>query len=137
MPSGSARRWQTRHVIVATAREAADLFRSCFAGAEGETLAVAYLDDARRLIELVVLAPAAADRIDLPVRRIVEDALRFGATGLVLAHDHPSGDAQPSWDDIESTRELAGVACRLGIRLDDHLIFADGEVCSMRGLGLL
>jgi DNA repair protein RadC len=75
--------------------------------------------------------------IDLPVRRILEDALRLGSAGLVIAHNHPSGDAQPSRDDVESTRELADTAARLGIRLHDHLIFAGGDMCSLRSLGLL
>ena len=124
-------------MIIATANDASDLFRPCFAGGEGETLAVAHLDDARRLIELVVIEPSAPSHIDLPVRRVVEDALRLGATGLVLAHNHPSGDAQPSWEDIEATRELADTASRLGIRLHDHLIFGGEDVCSLRALGLL
>ncbi len=124
-------------MIIETAQDAAELFGPCFGGAEGETLAVANLDEERRLIELVVSAPGARDRIELPVRRIVEDALRLGARGLVVAHNHPSGDAQPSWDDVEATRELAETAARLGIRLHDHLIFAGGEVCSLRALGLL
>ena len=127
-------------MIIADARDAADLFGPLFAdaAAEGETLAVAHLDAGSRLIELVnVAGPAARARVDLPVRRIVEDALRLGAEGLVIAHNHPSGDAQPSWDDVEATRELAETAARLGIRLYDHLIFGGDDVCSLRGLGLL
>jgi len=124
-------------VIIASAQDAADLFGPSFSDSEGETLAVAHLDEGRRLIELVVIEPTARDHIDLPVRRIVEDALKLGSRGLVLAHNHPSGDAQPSWDDVESTRELAETASRLGIRLHDHLIFAGEERCSLRALGLL
>ena len=100
-------------------------------------IAVAHLDAGRRLIELVVVEPTAAGEAELPLRRILEDALRLGSAGILLAHNHPSGDAQPSWDDVESTRELAATADRLGIRLHDHLIFAGEETCSLRALGLL
>ncbi|HYG30105.1 MAG TPA: JAB domain-containing protein [Allosphingosinicella sp.] len=124
-------------MLIATAQDAVALFEPCFAGVEGEAIAVAHLDGDRRLIELVVIDPAAPHEAELPLRRILEDALRLGAAGLVLAHNHPSGDAQPSWDDVEATRELASTAARLGIRLHDHLIFADAEPCSLRGLGLL
>ena len=125
-------------MIIATAQDAAELFAPCFAQASsGETLAVAHLDEERRLIELVVAPPAGASHVDLPVRQIIEDALRLGARGLVIAHNHPSGDGQPSWDDVEATRELADTAARLGIRLHDHLIFAGEETCSLRALGLL
>ena len=124
-------------MIIATAREAAELFGPCFEGAEGETLAVAFLDEARRLIEVTALDPEAPDRVELPVRLILAEALRLEARGVIVAHNHPSGDAQPSWDDVEATRELADTCDRLGIRLHDHLIFGGGDVCSMRGLGLI
>jgi DNA repair protein RadC len=129
-----------RCVIVATARDAAELFRSCFAegDAETETLAAAYLDEGRRLIEVAVVpVEAGAAHVELPVRRILEDALRLGAKGILIAHNHPSGDAQPSREDIESTRELAETAARLGMRLHDHLIFAGEETASLRSMGLL
>jgi DNA repair protein RadC len=100
-------------------------------------LAIAHLDAERRLIELVTVPPAAEAHVELPVRRILEDALRLGSQGLVIAHNHPSGDAQPSAEDLESTRELADTASRLGIRLHDHLIFAGGETASLRSMGLL
>ena len=125
-------------MIIANAQDAAELFAPLFAdAADGERLAVAHLDEERRLIELVSVDPAAREHVDLPVRRIIEDALRLGARGLVICHNHPSGDAQPSWDDVESTRELAETAARLGIRLHDHLIFAGDDKCSLRELGLL
>lgn len=124
-------------VIIASARDAAELLGPCLASSEGEALAVAHLDAGRRLIELVLIEPTAPDQVELPVRRIVEDALRLGSIGLVLGHNHPSGDAQPSWDDVEATRMLAETASRLGIRLHDHLIFAGEERCSLRELGLL
>ena len=127
-------------MIVATANDAAEWFAPLFAdagAAEGERLAVAHLDGDRRVIDVVVIGPTAPRHIDLPVRRVVEDALRRGSRGLLVAHNHPSGDAQPSWDDVDATRELAETAARLGIRLHDHLIFAGEEVCSLRALGLL
>ena len=124
-------------MIVATAQDAAALFGPCFGEAADESVAIAHLDAGRRLIELVVVPPGEAAEVDLPIRRIIEDALRLGASGMLLAHNHPSGDAQPSWDDVEATRELAETAARLGIRLYDHLIFAGEEVCSLRALGLL
>ena len=126
-------------MIISTAREAAELFRTRFAEppAAGETVAIAYLDSQRSLLDLLVVPPVAASHADLPLRQIIERALRLGAAGMLVAHNHPSGDAQPSWDDIEATRELAAAAERLGIRLHDHLILAGEDLCSLRGLGLI
>ena len=125
-------------MIVATARDAADLLEPFFADAAGEILVVAHLDSGRRLIEAGAIGEGGEEHhVDLPVRAIVSDALRLGGTGLVLAHNHPSGDPEPSREDLEATRELAETAMRLGIRLHDHLIFAGGRFASLRGLGLI
>ena len=99
-------------------------------------LAVAYLQDGQRLAE-VILVSGAAETVGLPLRRIFADALRLDAVALILAHNHPSGDPQPSREDIEATRILAATGDRLGIRLIDHLIFAGERSCSLRGLGLV
>ena len=129
--------WQRRGVRIATASDAAELFAPLFEGLTQEKLAVAHLDGGRRLLSLVEIEATAADRIDLPVRRIMGDALRLGAHGLVLAHNHPSGDPTPSSADIDGTRDLADTGARLGIRIHDHLILAGGEFLSLRSLGLL
>ena len=71
------------------------------------------------------------------MREIFAAALKCDAFGLVIAHNHPSGDPRPSRADIEATRRLAETAAALGICLHDHLIFAGGECCSFRELGLL
>ena len=123
-------------MIVASAENAAGLFGPCFADSGGEVLAVAHLDDSRELIELIVSA-GAPDGVALPLRTIFADALRLGASGLVIAHNHPSGDPTPSREDIEATRTLAATGVSLGVRLHDHLIFAAGGMSSLRALGLL
>jgi DNA repair protein RadC len=124
-------------MIVATAQDAANLFAPLLDQIEGEKLVVAHLDGRRRLLALIESARSDCDHVELPTRRILEDALRFGATDLVLAHNHPSGRLQPSLEDLDGTRDLANIAARLGIRIRDHLILAGGEFSSMRGLGLL
>ena len=124
-------------MIVATAQDAARLFGPCFAACDGERLAVAYLGEGQELIELGTIGRGAPDMVDLPMRLIFADALRLDAIGLMIAHNHPSGDPQPSRADVEATRALATIAAGLGIRLHDHLIFAGAETSSLRRLGLL
>ena len=124
-------------MIVGTAREAADLLEPLFAEAASEKLAVLFLDARRRVIGKEEWPIGSAEAVDLPVRDIADAALRLGCEGLIVAHNHPSGDAQPSRADIEATRRLADTAAHLGIRLHDHLIFAGGNCSSFRQLGLL
>ena len=124
-------------MIIGTARDAADLLEPLFERAGGEKLAVLHLDSERRMIALDERHEAAKDGMELPMRAIIAAALELGARGMVIAHNHPSGDPSPSQADIAATRRLAETASNLGIRLHDHLIFAGGSCSSFRALGLL
>jgi len=124
-------------VAIVTARDAADLLEPLFADASGEALAIVHLDAAQCLIAIDERTSVRSDAIDLPMREIFQAALASGAVGLILAHNHPSGDPRPSRADIEATRRFAETAATLGIRLHDHLIFAGGECRSFREMGLL
>jgi len=72
-----------------------------------------------------------------PLRAIIADAAAHGSAGLVLAHNHPSGDSTPSAQDCAVTRRLASAAEALDCTLVDHLVFAGGECTSLRRMGLL
>lgn len=73
--------------------------------------------------------------LTLRMRDLFARALSVGASGLVIAHNHPSGDCRPSPSDIEATQRLAAVARALDIELLDHLIFTDQAAYSMRAGG--
>lgn len=128
--------WHSASMAILTARDAADLIAPRLAGAADELLAVAYLDAAGRLLALEVDAEAG-DSVALPIRAIVGRALALDARGLVVAHNHPSGDASPSVADITVTRRLALTCASIDIRLYDHLIFAGKDCTSFRLEGLL
>lgn len=121
---------------ILTARDAADLFEPHFADAVGERLATAFLAADGRLLALDALDEGESAVI-LPMRALVARALALDATGLVIAHNHPSGDSTPSAEDIRLTRRFAMVCDALGIVLHDHLIFAGGTCEGFRRLGLL
>ena len=72
-----------------------------------------------------------------PLKKIVADALEYHAAGILLAHNHPSGDPRPSASDCQATRRLATAAEALNCRVLDHLIFAGGGCTSFQKLGLL
>ena len=124
-------------VRIGTARDAADLLAPTFAGAARERLAILYLDADRSVLGLSETRLGEETAVDLPLRPIIADALRLDAAGLILAHNHPSGDPTPSQADIEATRKLARIASQLGIQVHDHLIFAGVACRSFRALGLI
>jgi DNA repair protein RadC len=124
-------------MIVATARHAADLCLPLFAASRAEKVAVLHLAADRRLIAIEEQGEAASDAAPIIVGAILAAALRRDSRGLVLAHNHPSGDPRPSAADIRATRRLARAAAEIGVRLHDHLIFAGGDCRSFRALGLI
>ena len=67
----------------------------------------------------------------ISIRRIVETALGVGATTVVLAHNHPSGIALPSPEDVQTTRRVAAALNAVEIALADHIVVADDDYVSM------
>jgi len=132
-----ARKWHWRHVQIATARDAAQLLEPLFADIVGEKLAVLHLDSGKDVLALDEQAVGHRRWVELPIRVIIAKAFDLDTKSLIVAHNHPDGDPTPSRADIVATRRLAETAATLGIRLQDHLIFA-GDACrSFRQLGLL
>ena len=121
---------------IASAEDAARLIAPRFESACKEKIVVLHLGAGRALLAISE-HEGDGDAADLPLRAIVAEALRLDACAMIVAHNHPSGDARPSEEDIDATRILAETAGRLDIRLLDHLIFAGDDRASFRALGLL
>ncbi len=102
-----------------------------------EIVAFAYLARDGRLLCMRHLQVGQVDAVDVPVRRVVADALAFDAAAVLMAHNHPSGDPRPSAADRETTRRLLRALEPVDVRLLDHLVLARGETASFRALGWL
>ena len=117
---------------------ARDFFAGCIAdsNARREHLFVAHLDGESRCVHL---SRHAGDETgaDFPIREIVADAAAHGSAAIVLAHNHPSGDARPSEADKRVTRRLAAATEALDCTVLDHLVFGGRECSSLRQLGYL
>ena len=124
-------------MIVGTVTDAAELLAPFFTSAGEERVAVIHLGADRRLLALTLEEVGGEAEVELPIGRILASALRLGAHGIVVAHNHPSGDPSPSIEDKAATRALAGAAEQVEVRLYDHLIFGGGRRSSFRDLGLL
>ncbi len=120
------------------AEAARNFFAGCFADADParESLWVAHVDHDSNCLH-VSQHEGDETGAAFPIRTIIADAAVHGSAGIVLAHNHPSGDAAPSDADCRATRRLATAAEALDCTILDHLVFAGTECTSLRAMGLL
>lgn len=102
-----------------------------------EVVVFAFLDAQNRLLGTRHVPSSRFASADVPIRSVISDAIAFDARGLMMAHNHPSGDPEPSQQDLRFTRHLAVALDALGIRLIDHLVLTRDVVTSFRARGLL
>jgi DNA repair protein RadC len=105
--------------------------------AQYERCHAVFVDGQRACLGEAAVGMGGADTLHLRMRALFAAALRVNAAGIILAHNHPSGQCQPSNHDIMATRRLQDVGRALDIDLVDHLIFTPEAVYSMRAGGYL
>ena len=108
-----------------------------FDGLEQEAFRVLLLNQRNHLLRQQQIALGTVHRCLVSTQDIFAPVLREKATGLILAHNHPSGDTTPSNADIEMTKEVAKAAATLGIILHDHVIVGRSSHTSFKATGLL
>lgn len=125
--------------ILSDPLQLATFWRMRIGGLANEIFQVGYLDSAYRLLRdgVETLEEGTIDRANVYPRRMVETALRRGAAALVLAHNHPNGDVQPSEQDKLLTRALVLAAETVQLKIVDHLIVSTADAFSFRKAGLL
>jgi DNA repair protein RadC len=102
-----------------------------------ERVRVLYLDARNRLIVDHHVGDGSIDEAAIHPREVVRKALDVGATALILVHNHPSGNPEPSRADIEITRRIAEAGRLLGIVVHDHVIVGREGHVSLKAKGLI
>ncbi|WP_165859680.1 JAB domain-containing protein [Tsuneonella suprasediminis] len=111
--------------------------RASIGGQTDERLFVVFCDHQQRYLGDALIAEGSRGQIVARTRPLITRALALGASGLLLAHNHPSGECYPSEVDIVETRRLEAVCQPLEIALIDHLIVTRTRVLSMRLAGCI
>ncbi|UXH80946.1 RadC family protein [Roseateles amylovorans] len=106
-------------------------------GLQNECFAVMFLDTRHRLISLETLSHGTLSHTIAYPREVVKRALALNAGAAILAHNHPSGHAEPSTQDIELTRTMTAALGLVEVRMLDHFIVGADRVVSMAELGCL
>lgn len=117
--------------ILRTIEQCGNYLVPYFYGRENETVFLLCLDAKCKVLGCKLVGEGSVNSANIPIRRVVEIALNTNATTVVLAHNHPSGLALPSDDDIQTTLRLARAMDAVEITLADHIVVADNDFVSM------
>ena len=117
--------------ILPTIEDCAKYMLPYFFGRRNETVFLLCLDAKCKVLCCRELGEGTVKSAAISVRKIMETALTVNATTVVLAHNHPSGIAVPSGDDIQTTRRIAAALSAVEIHLADHIVVADDDYVSM------
>ena len=127
---------QGEEIILNTIDDCCEYLSRFFTGKKNETVFLLSLDAKLKMLSCREVGEGSVNYASVPIRRVVEMALDDGATSVILAHNHPSGIAIPSNDDIQTTRRLAMALSTVEIQLADHIVVAEDEYVSMVQSGI-
>lgn len=122
---------------VVDARTAMELFRSMYLGRRSEAVGAILLDSGRRVIYSGIVCEGAVSAVPLYVRTLVRLCIDYDADSILLAHNHTSGNIEPSKQDILTTKQLELALGCIDVRLRDHIILTDSDQFSFSESGLL
>ena len=120
-----------QNTILQTINECGDYLIPYFYGRRNETGFLLCLDAKCKVLCCKRIGEGSVNSAAVPIRRIVETALAANATSVVLAHNHPSGVATPSEEDIHTSCRVAAALRTVEIAMVDHIIVADDDYVSM------
>lgn len=106
-----------------------------FFGRKLETVFALCLDAKCKVLCCREIGEGSVNAASISVRKVVETAISANATSVVLAHNHPSGVALPSADDVQTTQRIAAALSAVEVRLIDHIVVAEGDFVSMAQSG--
>lgn len=107
-------------------------FKTQFLNIDHERVVLLCLNNRGDFLKSKIISEGTATATEVHVRTVVDTALRYNATAVVIAHNHPVGFTRPSTADINTTKQLLDALSVLDIQLVDHFIFAGEHYISMR-----
>ena len=136
---GKRRKLQERRerAVIRSSQDIYELFHPLLCDLPTEEFWVLLLNQAARVIDKVRISRGGIDQTTADVRAILREALLQRATQLVLVHNHPSGNVQPSAEDRRLTQQVQQAARVMNIRVLDHLVVTDGRYYSFNDEGVL
>ena len=125
----------TQNKVLPTLEDCANYLVPFFHGRRVETVFLLCLDAKCKVLCCKEVGEGSVNSAGISTRRIVETALGANASVVVLAHNHPSGIAIPSGEDVQTTKRIAAALQSVEIQLADHIVVADADYVSMAQSG--
>ncbi len=122
---------------VSCTAELIDFCRTAMGALKDEEFRVCYLDAQNRILAVETLQEGIVNQAVVYPRKVLEKALQWKASAIILVHNHPSGHVRPSEADIRLTRTIQETARTLDILVHDHLIIGENRFFSFREEGLI
>ncbi|MBI2435365.1 MAG: DNA repair protein RadC [Candidatus Hydrogenedentes bacterium] len=122
---------------IRSSADVAELLMVQFKENEVEKFKALLLDTKNNVVKIIDISQGGLDGTPAAPRDVFRQAVREGVANVIVAHNHPSGDPEPSRADIELTRRLKDAAALIGIDLLDHVVFGDGRYVSLKERGMM
>ncbi len=122
---------------ISSSKDVIEIFQPQLADLPHEEFWILLLNRANRIIAQVRVSEGGQTATVVDTRKIMRIVLEYQALGIVLCHNHPSGNHNPSNDDIKITQKLKAAASTLDVNLLDHIIVTDNQCYSMADEGVL
>jgi len=123
--------------VIHTPAACASAFMPLLRDEPSEVFAILCLTTKHRVIAYHEVSRGSLDTAPVHPREVFKAALLANASAIILAHNHPSGDATPSADDCALTQRLQAAGDLLGIDVLDHVVIGDGQYISFKETGRL
>ena len=122
---------------ITSAHESKDFLTMKLSHQEREVFSILFLDNHHRVIAFEEMFQGTISSASVYPREVVKRALKLNAAAVILSHNHPSGDPEPSQSDIKITDRLCKALALLDIRVLDHIIVGGSKTISMADRGML
>ena len=128
---------ERQELIMDTAERAGTYLLERFSGEQNEVIYQLCLDRKGKMVACKRIGEGNIGSAAMDIRRLVENAIHSNASAVILAHNHPSGLALPSAEDLGATERARAALATIDVVLSDHIIVADRDFVSMAESGYL
>ena len=123
---------ETKRIAIKEARDIAEFVRSVMTDNSREHCIALYLDASHHIASYSIISIGGASSAVIAPREVFQRAVLIGAISIILAHNHPSGTLEPSYQDREITRRMKDAGGVMAIPILDHIIVTDRDFLSLR-----